>query len=271
MTSDRMKIYEMAEAGRHLLPLIPVMARLDGRSFSNFTAGLARPYDERLSKLMVATTKFLVEETNANCGYTQSDEITLTWLSTDYKSQIFFNGRIQKLCSALSALASVFFNSKIKEYLPEKTGCMPIFDCRVWNVPNPIEGSNAFLWREQDATKNSISMAARHYYSHKQLMNKSGPEMQEMLFQAGINWNDYPSFFKRGTYIQRKNILKKFEAEEIEKLPKNHEARQNKDLMIKRSVYTELVLPKLSSVSNRVEVIYNGDEPLVYEDELSKN
>ena len=80
---DRMKEFEMLEAGRRLLPVIPALARIDGRRFSRFTSGLARPYDQRLSDLMIATTKHLVEETNANCGYTQSDEITLTWYTAD--------------------------------------------------------------------------------------------------------------------------------------------------------------------------------------------
>ena len=46
---DRMKVYEMAEAGRRLMPLLPAVARLDGKGFSGFTRGLARPFDERLS------------------------------------------------------------------------------------------------------------------------------------------------------------------------------------------------------------------------------
>jgi len=66
---DRMKIYEMAEAGRRLMPLLPACARLDGKSFSNFTKDMKRPYDERLSRLMVDTTKHLVKETNACMGY----------------------------------------------------------------------------------------------------------------------------------------------------------------------------------------------------------
>ena len=63
---DRMKFYEMEQAGRRLLPLIPAIARIDGRSFSAFTRGLERPYDSRLSDLMVETVKYLVQETNAN-------------------------------------------------------------------------------------------------------------------------------------------------------------------------------------------------------------
>jgi hypothetical protein len=79
---DRMKWYEKRYS-HVVMPMIPVMARIDGRSFSKFTAGLARPYDERMSRLMIDTTKFLVEQTNARCGYTQSDEITLVWLAED--------------------------------------------------------------------------------------------------------------------------------------------------------------------------------------------
>ena len=62
--ASRMKWYEKRYA-HVVMPMIPVMARIDGRSFSKFTAGLARPYDERMSRLMIDTTKFLVEQTNA--------------------------------------------------------------------------------------------------------------------------------------------------------------------------------------------------------------
>src|SRR5215471_4222370 len=77
--AERMKRYEATEAGRRLMPLLPALARLDGRAFHNFVRGLARPYDKRLSDLMIDTATFLVRETNAVAGYTQSDEITLAW------------------------------------------------------------------------------------------------------------------------------------------------------------------------------------------------
>lgn len=76
---NRMKDYEAQTCGIKMMPRIPVIARLDVKGFSKFTKGLKRPYDERLSNLMIETTKYLVKETNANCGYTQSDEITLVW------------------------------------------------------------------------------------------------------------------------------------------------------------------------------------------------
>lgn len=259
---DRMKAYEMETAGRRLLPLIPVMSRIDGRSFSSFTRGLKRPYDEGLSNLMIQVTKELVHETNANCGYTQSDEITLTWYTDNHEGEIFFNGRIQKMESVLAALATVLFNDIILTYLPQEYARKrPHFDARVWNVPTLEEGANCFLWREWDATKNSISMAAQEYYSHKELMGKNGKDKQEMLWQKGVNWNDYPDFFKRGSYVQRQKTYRPFTTDELEKLPEKHMARRDPNLTVERTDYVRIEMPPLGRVTNRVGVIYYGEQP----------
>lgn len=258
---DRMKLYESQTTSTKLIPLLPIIARLDGKGFSKFTKDLKRPYDKRLSDLMVETTRYLVAETNANCGYTQSDEITLCWYNPDVNSQSLFNGKIFKILTDLSAMCSVYFNEKLVEYLPEKVGKRPRFDCRVWNVPNVDEAVNCFYWRELDATKNSISMASQHYYSHNQLEGKNGSEKQEMLFQVGINWNNYPSFFKKGTYVQKKVRYGKMSIDEIEKLPLKHNARKNPDIEIKRTFVEILDLPILSKISNKVDVLIYGQEP----------
>jgi tRNA(His) guanylyltransferase len=80
----------------------------------------------------------------------------------------------------------------------------PHFDARVISLPTLEEATNMMLWREMDATKNAVSMAAHSMFSHKSLQNKSGPQMQERMFkEKGINFNDYPDFFKRGTFVKR--------------------------------------------------------------------
>jgi tRNA(His) guanylyltransferase len=259
---DRMKDYERNSLPK-LMPLLPVMCRLDGKNFHNFTKGLERPYDKRLSDLMVKTTKYLVEETNALIGYTQSDEITLLWMQAP-KVEMFMGGKVYKIVSILSAMASVYFNSYLPAYLPEKVGKSPLFDCRIWNLPTKEEAVNALIWREQDAVRNSIQMAGQHQFSHKQLQNKSCDEIQEMLFQeADINWNDYPDFFRRGTYIRSVRYEKPFTTEEIESLPEKHAARSNPDLVIERRIVEQIEMPILTKVINRVGVIFNGEEPTV--------
>ncbi len=230
---DRMKIYEQRESGRRLMPLTPAVVRLDGRGFSRFCQGLTRPYDPRLSKLMIETTKYLVAESSALCGYTQSDEISLLLYSDGSKSQIFFDGKIQKLNSVLASMATAYFNHHKNTSIPEKASTLATFDSRTWSVPTREEAANVFLWRERDATKNSISMAAREFYSHEELLGKSANELQEMIFQKGVNWNDYPAYFKRGVFVQR------------------------------QAAPAELEMPPFDKVTNRVEVLFEGQAPTI--------
>ena len=261
---DRMKMFEDMEGKRRFIPGLPLVARIDGRSFSNFTHGLERPYDQRFSKLMVEITKFLVDETGAKIGYTQSDEISLLFYSDDLQSEIFFNGRVQKMVSILAGLASARFNKIREDFLPNhKPHATPVFDARVWTFPNQIQATSCFVWREQDATKNSISMLAQHYFSHKQLMYKNTKEMIRMLeVEHNVFWDTYPNFFKRGTYVQRKSHFVSLPEEALQSLPPGHEARHNPNFKVERHSIVALDLPILTRIQNRIGVIFHGEEPV---------
>lgn len=261
---DRMKMYENQESGRRFIPTLPVYARIDGRAFSKFTKGMARPYDAAMTTAMIETTKYLVEETNAKLGYTQSDEISLVWHSPDIKSEIFFGGRVQKMTSQLAALASVKFLELAQNIWPEKVKHrLPTFDARVFTLPNQVEAANCFVWREMDATKNSVSMAAQHYFSHKQLQGKGRTAMMDMLMlEKCINWNDYPAFFKRGTYVARRPHTIQLTEEQLEKIPAN---RRPEGGWVQRNRVEIIDLPPITRVQNRTGFIFN-DEPLIFKD-----
>jgi tRNA(His) 5'-end guanylyltransferase len=259
---DRMKMYERMEAGRRLLPMLPIMARIDGRSFHSFTHGMERPYDTAFTSCMVDTTIELVKQTGALIGYTQSDEINLMWYSDSIKSQIWFDGRISKMCSQLAAQATLTFYRLILDRMPKYAELLPTFDARVWTVPNKAEAVNVFLWRELDATKNSINMAAASYYSHKKLMNKSTKERLNLLLEFDVNWNDYPTEFKRGTYVQRRTMRTTFSEAELERLPARHEAKLNPSLLVARQVCTKINMPVFSRVKNKEAVIFDSAEPI---------
>lgn len=257
---DRMKAYEAAETERHFMPMLPIYARIDGRCFSAFTRGMDRPYDEHMSEAMMATTATLVEKTHARMGYTQSDEISLVWLADNPKSDVFFSGKVQKTVSVLAALATAAFTRAILDSpLADLAGRMPHFDARAFSLPSRTEAANAFLWRELDATKNAVSMAARAYYSHKALHGKSGPEMQEMLFAKGINFNDYPAFFKRGTFLRRVTRERTMTEAERMVIPEKH--RPPADATFERSSVERVAMPRFSKVTNREAVIFDGAEP----------
>lgn len=263
---DRMKTYEGIEANRVLIPGIPVCVRLDGRSFHTFTKGLDRPFDKNMSSMMIETTKQLVQESKANIGYTQSDEITLIFIPKENEQINFFNGRIQKLTSVLSSLASAKFNEMKSKLMPEKKQ-LAVFDCRVWNVPSIEEAINCLIWREMDATKNSISMAASSFYSPKQLIKINSKKKMDLLMDKGINWNDYPIHFKRGSYVQRKNFERTLSPEEIEKLPKEYKKRNDNNFNFIRRKVVEIDLPPIRKVINIKDVIVNSHNAIVKTEE----
>ena len=258
---DRMKDYEAREAGRRFLPMLPVYARIDGRNFSAFTRGMDRPYDLAMTEAMIRTTEALVEETHARIGYTQSDEISLVWQAERSDSSIFFDHRIAKMTSVLASFATAAFIHALRweGSYAGRIDNLPHFDCRVFQLPNRSEAANVFLWREQAATKNAISMAARSVYSHKALDHKNGAEMQEMLFAKGINFNDYPNHFKRGTFVRRTTIRRAFTDVELARIPEAH--RPETGTMVDRSETGRLDFPRFGSVTNREAVIFDGADP----------
>lgn len=203
---DRMKTYERLSESQ-LIPNLPIVVRLDGKSFSKYTSRLERPYDLKLIELMQNTCKHLMKIShNIKVAYQQSDEITLI-ISNDYDNPVEYSGRVQKLCSILAAECSVYFATHA--YILENAlHDHPVFDCRIFNVPDWVEASNAVLWREQDATKNSIQLAGQSNFSHKEMQGLKNNQVQEkLLLEKNINWNDYPASFKRGSYIKREKYF----------------------------------------------------------------
>ena len=258
-----MKMYEAITAGQMLIPNLPVMVRIDGKAFHTWTRGLERPYSEPLQNLFDDVTGYLVSATNAVIGYTQSDEISLIlWNYEKPDSQIMFDGNVAKLTSVLASMATARFNQLAPLHLPQKDGVLAFFDARVWNVPSAEEAINCLIWRELDATRNSIQSAAYALYSQNQLHKVNTSEMQEMIFQKGVNWNDYPARFKRGGYFKRRLIERQFTADELTNLPPQHEAHANPHLTIKRHIIERLDLPPLLKVTNRYQVVFEGAKPV---------
>lgn len=260
---DWCKWLEKNFSNEQMIPTLPVIVRLDGNNFHNWTKGLERPFDTKLTQLMVETTKFLVQETNAVIGYTQSDEITLILYSSDRKSAIYNEGKKQKILSKLSAKCVNFFNEKRKEILPNHDK-VAIFDCRIYQTPNLHDACVQLLWRENDATKNSISMLAQSLFSQQQLKNLNGNQLQDkMMVEKTVNWNDLETKLKRGTYVKRVKTSKPFSADELKDLPLMHQAHKNPNLIIERAFVKEIEYPIFSKISNKVDVIFFDAEPIL--------
>lgn len=230
--ANRMKDYEKRNR-YYLQKRLPVIIRLDSRAGHTFTKGFKRPFDEIFMKSMQETAKYLCENIQGcQCAYIQSDEITL--LLVDYEklnTESWFDYRIDKIISISAAMATLAFNkyftSNAEMYIDDfyeawnhsdveekyvkvlkkaiKMGL--VFDSRVFNLPKE-EVTNNFYWRQLDASRNSIQMVGQANFSHKELQHKSCNDIQDMLMtQKGINWNDLPTYQKRGSCVVRNKVV----------------------------------------------------------------
>jgi tRNA(His) 5'-end guanylyltransferase len=223
---DRMKSY-YEDRFRYYLPRRTyTIIRIDGKAFHTYTKGLQRPFDEGLISDMDETAAYLCKNImGAKFAYVQSDEISI--LLTDFddiSTQSWFDGNIQKMASISASMATARFNQlrTVRAYANINTDPiehgptafymsgaqvldikLAMFDARVFQIPYSEEVINYFIFRQQDATRNSISSVAQSLYSHKELHGKSSDEMQEMIFQKGVNWNDFSYREKRGGVITK--------------------------------------------------------------------
>lgn len=232
---DRMKEFYENRAKTKLVRRMPVIIRLDGKAFHTFTRGFAKPFDKRMMETMQETTLELCKSIQGCVfGYTQSDEITL--ILVDYNAidvSAWYDYETQKMCSVAASMATLYFNRifkrKVTEFVNEHFKVMndpktygeelsnsvtellkaynnsielgAFFDARCFNVPiNDV--CNCVLWRQKDATRNSINSLGQSWFKHKELQNKSTSQVQDMLFtKFGINWNNLSTVEKRGTAV----------------------------------------------------------------------
>lgn len=249
-----------------MIPTLPVIIRLDGNNFSKWTKSLTKPFDENLTTLMVETTKYLVKETNAVVGYTQSDEITLILYSDNRKSAIYNDGKKQKILSKLTSKCSNFFNSQRPKYLPNHNR-LADFDCRIYQTPSLADACGQLVWRENDAVRNSVSMLGQSLYSPNVLLGLKMEQLQDkMMVEKGVNWNDLDAKFKRGTYVKRIQQFENLTLTDLEALPEQHNARKNPQTPIVRNKICVMDYPIFTKISNRVEVIFFNETPKSYEE-----
>ncbi len=227
---DRMKNNYENITRYYLTRRMPVIIRIDGKAFHTFTRGFRKPFDDILVNTMQDTMKYLCENIQGCVlGYTQSDEISL--VLTDYAeltTDAWFGNNLQKMCSVSASMATLafnkFFSGRVQEFMsdccddfdgyifPERRNDYDnaakvyfnrfnaaMFDSRVFTIPKE-EVCNYMIWRQQDATRNSIQSVGQANFSQKELHGKSCTKIQDMLMiQKGINWNDYSTTLKRGS------------------------------------------------------------------------
>ena len=238
----RMKTFYEQIPKTKLMRRTPVIIRIDGKAFHTFTRGFQKPFDEVLIQTMQQTTKYLCENVQGCVlGYTQSDEISLVLVDYQrFETSAWFDYEIQKMCSIAASMATMAFNKFFRKNIEswwtapfvgitkewQDRGSLyriyqialdkgAMFDARVFNISKE-EVTNCIYWRQLDASRNSIQMVGQANFSHKELQNKSCNDIQDMLMlQKNINWNDFPTYQKRGTCVIKSDEMEKITEDNI--------------------------------------------------------
>ncbi len=205
----KMRVYEQS-LDQVILPEIYMVARLDGRGFTRLTKEVCKfeaPFDERFRDLMVKTVKSLMDcGFQVIYGFTESDEISLLFSPKEDT----FGRKVRKYNSTLAGEASAAFSLAL--------GQAATFDCRIVPLPNIERVQDYFRWRQEDAHRNSLN--AYCYWTlrkegktvrqaTKELEGRTVSYKNELLFSRGINYDQLPSWQKRGVGLWKEEYEKK--------------------------------------------------------------
>jgi tRNA(His) 5'-end guanylyltransferase len=183
--------------GVRLLPGAWVVLRLDGRGFSRFTEERCdKPFDLRFHGWMTQAAQALMEEFQGLYAYTESDEISVLF-PRDWS---LFDRELEKAVSLSAGLASAAFALAC--------GSRAHFDSRVVLAAQDEQVVDYFRWRQADAARCALNGWC--YWTLRKsgqgvaeatatLRGKGADFKNELLFRAGINFNDLPPWQKRGT------------------------------------------------------------------------
>lgn len=175
------------------------VVRVDGRAFHTFTEAMRfeRPYDPWFMGSMNKTAMRLCEEIqNARLAYVQSDEISVLVKAEGDKAQTWFGGDRDKVVSISAAVAS---SSMARDWETHTAQ----FDSRVFTLDNLLDVQRYFLWRQNDAFRNAVSMTAQTHFSHNQLKGiGTGAQIRMLQAKTGLSLEALlPEGFRRGRLV----------------------------------------------------------------------
>ena len=208
---DEMREMEQAGEDQPLDPRKPIYLRIDGKNFSKMVKKwkLQQPLDTDFSTAMIGTTRILCTQAQGSVfGYTQSDEITIFLMPQNDKSEVWFNGRREKLVSiSASMVTSVFNFLNNKDAMERGVSIYDLkdqasFDCRARNIDKEMILSY-LIWRVRDSYKNAVTKISRSQFSHRQLNGIDTKTKEEMMAERGFPISDYPNHMLYGTFFYK--------------------------------------------------------------------
>lgn len=207
---QRMKSYEAAYSSAVVLPKLPVIVKLDLRSFSKVSKNAEKPFDKSVATILGQTLFRTVQQVEgAVFGFQYSDKIIIV-IKNDQSidTEPWFGNNIQKISSTISSIATYEFLNFFwqMENPPNLDGAIT-FSAMTFGVPSSTECINYLINTQFKCINNSVNEAAVHT-----LQPIYGPDTAQHLESRNINerqiiisdnsegtkMEDYPTAFRYG-------------------------------------------------------------------------
>lgn len=250
-------------------PGLWMIVRLDGIAFTRTTKrfGLHKPFDPHFTDAMMQMSQSLL----ANSGfqivyaYTMSDEISLLIAPQDQT----FGRKTRKILSSLASHAGAAMQremerpeTRAKYSCPSDAEFLWPFDARISVLPDEQTVVDYFRWRLSEATRNCINNHC--YWTLRQegkkkeeatleLYGKSFSELNDFLFDRGVNFNELPLWQRRGIGVYKEVYRSSVGGDSI-----------MDDPILRKRVFSNEKLPKGDDYSSFLWVVlqwYREDKP----------
>jgi tRNA(His) guanylyltransferase len=213
-----------------------IVVRIDGRGFSKLTKkyDFAKPNDIRALDLMnaaaVEVTRSLVDIVLA---YGQSDEYSFVL----HENTTLFDRRAAKLATTIATTFTAEYCMLWSQYFPDTplTRPFPTFDARCVCYPKRRILRDYLCWRQADCHINNLYnttfwnmvLLGKQTQTDAELELKgtvSGDKNEILFKRFGINYNNEPLIFRKGSVVYRKYDAalkeeKNAESRLVEKVP----------------------------------------------------
>jgi tRNA(His) guanylyltransferase len=194
---------------QNIIGRIPVVIKIDGRSFNRVTKNTQRPFCQKTMLLLNSTMLNLAKQIDGVLfGFQYSDKIFFI-LRNDRSpdEDPWFGNNIQKLSSVSASMATYEFMNQLwaADDPPALEGSIT-FASHVFGVPNVTEAINYLIYRQfrcmQNALNESVQSVLWPRYGKQTpsfLEDKSMDQRQQMLHEAGFDFESLPAAYRLGS------------------------------------------------------------------------
>eukprot|EP01071_Lankesteria_metandrocarpae_P009078 Lankesteria_metandrocarpae@DN5130_c0_g1_i1.p1 len=216
MANTKFEYVRKFEHPQTLLQNCWIVVRLDGHSFHEFCSahGFTKPNDLRALRLMTACAAAVMTSCEFTghivLAYGQSDEYSFIFAR---RSDLWKRREMKIVTNLVSIFTALYVLNWPKYFDGTALQSVPSFDGRAVLYPTIIDIKNYLCWRQADCHINNQyntcfwTLVQDDSYScaeaAKYLRGTTTADKNEYLYSKGVNYNDLPAIFKKGTVLVR--------------------------------------------------------------------